>query len=203
MIYYEKYGLYIDNDLVIYYWNKRLDKLMQSSICKNNSGYLMVNTKINTKYVHRIIYETFIGEIPDEYEIDHINTIRTDNRLENLRCCTCKENNNNPLTKIKRSESHKGKLLSKETKRKISEEHKGKSLSEETKRKISKRHKGKLLSETTRKKMSDTHIGMSMKPRSDFGKKYKEHYGIRCSDNLKQYHREHEYYRTHHKCSWE
>lgn len=48
--------------------------------------------------IHRIIWETFKGKIPEGYEIDHINTIRNDNRLENLRLLTHKENCNNPLS---------------------------------------------------------------------------------------------------------
>ena len=96
--YNEKYDLYIDDDLVIYYWDKKLDKLMQRTVCKQSKGYLTVRTKIGIKLVHRLIWETFIGEIPDGYEIDHINTIRTDNRLDNLRLVTHKENCNNPLT---------------------------------------------------------------------------------------------------------
>ena len=107
MKYNDKYDLYIDDDLVIYYWNKKKDKLMQRTISKNN-GYLQVVTKIGRKYVHRVIYETFVGPIPDCYEIDHINTIKTDNRLDNLRCVTHAENNNNPLTRKHNSETMKG-----------------------------------------------------------------------------------------------
>ena len=49
-------------------------------------------------YIHKIIWEAFKGKIPKGYQIDHINTIRNDNRLENLRIVTPKENCNNPLT---------------------------------------------------------------------------------------------------------
>ena len=49
-------------------------------------------------YMHKIIWEAFKGKIPEGYEIDHINTIRNDNRLENLRLVTHKENCNNPLS---------------------------------------------------------------------------------------------------------
>lgn len=60
--------------------------------------------------VHRIIYETFVGEVPDGYEIDHINTIKTDYRLSNLRCVTPKENKNNPLTKEHLKKAMKGRI---------------------------------------------------------------------------------------------
>lgn len=55
MRYNEKYDLYIDEDYVIYYWNKIKDKLMQRPIYKDKDGYLLVNTKIGKKRVHRVI----------------------------------------------------------------------------------------------------------------------------------------------------
>lgn len=108
MKYNSKYDLYIDEDLVIYYWDKHKDKLIQRTKSDNGCGYLRVRTKLGLKMVHRIIWETFNSEIPDGYEIDHINTIKTDNRLCNLRLVTSKENKNNPLTLIHLSKAMKG-----------------------------------------------------------------------------------------------
>jgi len=125
MRYNEKYDLYIDNDLVIYYWSKKKDKLMQRPVYKDKGDYQIVNTKIGLERVHRIIYETFVGPIPDGYEIDHINTIKTDNRLENLRIVTHKENCNNPLTLKHKSEAMKGMSMSEEDRAKISDKLKG------------------------------------------------------------------------------
>lgn len=51
----------------------------------------------------RVVYEVLVGQIPDELEIDHINTERGDNRLENLRIVTHRENLLNPLTRPRRS----------------------------------------------------------------------------------------------------
>jgi hypothetical protein len=34
--------------------------------------------------IHRVVYEAFIGDIPKGMEIDHINNVKIDNRLENL-----------------------------------------------------------------------------------------------------------------------
>lgn len=44
------------------------------------------------KRVHRIVYETYVGTIPANEEIDHINGIKSDNRLSNLQLVSRSEN---------------------------------------------------------------------------------------------------------------
>lgn len=61
---------------------------------RNKNGYIW--TKGGS--LHRIVWEAFNGEIPEGYEIDHINAKRDDNRLDNLRCVTHKDNCNNPIS---------------------------------------------------------------------------------------------------------
>ena len=46
---------------------------------------------------HRLIWEEAYGPIPSGMQIDHINGIRTDNRLENLRLATNQQNSSNRL----------------------------------------------------------------------------------------------------------
>lgn len=48
--------------------------------------------------IHRLVALAFIPNPDGKPEIDHINAIRTDNRAENLRWVTRKENAHNPLT---------------------------------------------------------------------------------------------------------
>jgi hypothetical protein len=42
--------------------------------------------------VHRIVWMAFFGSIPNNLQINHINEVKTDNRLENLECVTAAEN---------------------------------------------------------------------------------------------------------------
>ena len=44
--------------------------------------------------VHRLVWEAFNGQIPEGLQVNHINEIKSDNRLLNLNLMTCKENIN-------------------------------------------------------------------------------------------------------------
>ena len=69
----------------------------------NHNGYNVVYLSRNDERkkfsVHRLVALTFIPNIENKPCVDHINTIRDDNRVENLRWVTHKENCNNELTK--------------------------------------------------------------------------------------------------------
>lgn len=63
--------------------------------------HLSLYGKSKIFYTHRLVAMAFIPNQENKPFIDHINTIRTDNRVENLRWVTRIENNNNPITKSK------------------------------------------------------------------------------------------------------
>ena len=79
---------------------------------KNGDGYFHIGLNKDNhrkKYeTHRLVAQTFIPNPENKAEVDHINTKRDDNRIENLRWATRKENQNNSLTLKKRSDSMKG-----------------------------------------------------------------------------------------------
>lgn len=62
-----------------------------------DKGYVSVNIYVGgvrtTKHVHRILAECFLPNPEGLPEVDHINDIRHDNRLENLRWISKSENN--------------------------------------------------------------------------------------------------------------
>lgn len=165
MRYNEKYDRYVTKEGLVYRYSYKQDRLIQCRLTTSTYGYLRVNVSKPKKkkvFVHRLVYETFVGEIPSGYEIDHINTIRTDNSLENLRLVTHKENSNNPLTLKHSSESKKGNSNAK------------------------------------------GNTNTRCKTYSEFGVKFKEHFGITNYENPKLYHREYLYYSNHNNtCRWE
>lgn len=115
---------------------KRLERVLPDGRCLkelifklnvSGDGYIMVGlTKDSIRkhyYVHRLVAEHFIPHDESRYEVDHIDTNRTNNNVENLRWVTRSENNLNPITR-KRLGHEKGKTLSDEVKLKISQSRK-------------------------------------------------------------------------------
>ena len=77
-------------------------KVLSPYICNGYYAYhLRCSGKTVKAYLHRLIAEAFIPNPKNYPQIDHINTVRTDCRIENLRWCTSKQNQNNPCTREK------------------------------------------------------------------------------------------------------
>lgn len=69
---------------------------------KRPNGYLkttLIKNGIRKDiYIHRLVAQTFIPNPDDKPCVDHIDTNPLNNKSENLRWCTQKENLNNPLS---------------------------------------------------------------------------------------------------------
>ncbi|ATI17090.1 hypothetical protein [Escherichia phage IMM-001] len=61
----------------------------------SGSGYLTFKFYGKRYKVHRVVWMIMVGPIPDGMETDHINHVRDDNRIENLRLVSRIENMKN------------------------------------------------------------------------------------------------------------
>ena len=109
---FNKYKVYKDGRI----WSEHKQCFMKGR--KDKDGYMLFNLvsndgKPHTYKLHRIIGELYCdipdGMSVDELEVDHINTLKYDNRVENLRWCSPKSNHNNPATLVHRSECMRNK----------------------------------------------------------------------------------------------
>lgn len=71
------------------HWAGSAQELAQcypASDANSAQGYIRISRDNQVHLMHRWIWEQLMGPIPEGWEIDHINGVRTDNRIENLRC---------------------------------------------------------------------------------------------------------------------
>lgn len=78
-------------------FSKRTNKILKQNT--TDRGYKTVATKIGGRSgknlcfkIHRLVAEAFIENFENKPYVNHINSKRNDNRVENLEWCTAKEN---------------------------------------------------------------------------------------------------------------
>ena len=111
-----------DREAGVLYWrNKNRNTIRHNyvagSIKGATDGYRRVGIKGKVYLVHRIIMMLCFGHIPENAEIDHINHVRDDNRLVNLRFVTRGENRKNQSVSRKNTSGVTGVYLSKNRKK--------------------------------------------------------------------------------------
>jgi hypothetical protein len=74
--------------------SKRGDAANKETGTLTNNGYVLLWVAGNLQKAHRMAWLYEYGELPD-CDIDHINGIKSDNRIDNLRPATRSENNQN------------------------------------------------------------------------------------------------------------
>lgn len=82
------------------------DRFIRGKILKlgdNQNGYKLVilrkDNKSHAKLIHRLVASSFLGK--SSLHVDHINGVKDDNRLINLRYCTPRENNHFKVLRTK------------------------------------------------------------------------------------------------------
>ena len=112
----------------------------------NKKGYQLVmlckEGIIYPKTVHRLVAETFIPNPENKPNVDHLDTNTHNNKVDNLKWVTQKENCLNPITRKKNSMSkigHKGYLRqhTEKSKKLMSEKAKGRKFSYEHRKHLS------------------------------------------------------------------
>ena len=150
-------------------------------------------------YYHRPYFELIFMK---RIEHRHLHASKENLREETLRKMSKAQKGKKLTEEHKRrvSESMKGRKLSKEHKIKISESRKGIIFSEEHRKNLSLSLKGRKYTEESKRKFSEVHKG---KTRSEFGEKFKEHYGLTKTDNNRLYQKEFAWFKRNKKCRWE
>lgn len=97
-----------DKETGIFQWKKKrrgisTDKHLGTC---NGFGYLRITVLGKSYYAHRLAWFYVYGVWPDQ--IDHINGVKNDNRIANLRSCTDLENKQN---RVKSQSNSKSKTL--------------------------------------------------------------------------------------------
>lgn len=84
-----------------------LDFLQESTKCVNRQGYELVSTGKGRKnmFIHRLVAMTFLENNNNLPEVNHINEITNDNRVENLEWVTKEQNLNHSRYKLGRRRS--------------------------------------------------------------------------------------------------
>lgn len=110
-----------DRETGVLYWRIRGSNTIRRNYVAGSSkgatGYRQVGIKGKVYLVHRIIMMLCFGHIPENAEIDHINHIRNDNRLVNLRFATQGENLKNKSVSSKSTTGVTGVYFSKDKKK--------------------------------------------------------------------------------------
>lgn len=75
-----------DTGKIIHATTKRISSAI------SNRGYAKITLDKKTYSIHRLIYEQFNGPIPENYDIDHIDDNKINNKLSNLQALTRADN---------------------------------------------------------------------------------------------------------------
>jgi hypothetical protein len=108
---YEALGLIIDPE------KGTIHRLIECGGRAKDNGYVHIKLNGRTYCAHRVIWEYKFGPIPHGMQIDHINGVRNDNRIENLRLATHAQNAQNRKLRTDNTSGHVGVTYKKQSRR--------------------------------------------------------------------------------------
>ena len=107
------------------YSNTKKSRILKGGLTKD--GYLQVVLYLNgygkNFTIHRLIWNSFKGIITDDYQINHINEIKTDNKLINLEILLKIDNLNHGTRNLRISKSLSKKVIKLDINNNILEEY--------------------------------------------------------------------------------
>ena len=86
-----RYIIYSDGRI----WSNKRSKFLKASI--HHTGYTRICFNKKDRFIHRLVAEAFIDNPNNLPIINHINEIKSDNRVENLEWCTHRHNTTHSL----------------------------------------------------------------------------------------------------------
>lgn len=106
--------LHYDRTVGVFIWKEHRGKAALGSFAghKDNEGYVKIIYKSRSVRAHRLAWFAVHGRFPYD-EIDHINGVRDDNRINNLRECVSFQNNQNKPIISSNTSGHPGVHLAK------------------------------------------------------------------------------------------
>ena len=99
----------------------RRNKPYKLTKCIDRDGYHIIGLHRKTKKVHRLVAETFMPNPDNLPQVNHIDGVKTNNNVSNLKWCTAAENKQHAYTmsitvSLKGEEHHNSKLTDEQTK---------------------------------------------------------------------------------------
>lgn len=103
-----------------------VERIMSTAGKRYKTIVLYKDGKAKCFSLHNLVWTTFVGPVPEGYEINHMDENPSNNRLDNLNLLTHKQNMNWATVGERMSKSRTGRKVSEETKDKMSKSHIGK-----------------------------------------------------------------------------
>lgn len=102
--------LHYDQETGIFTWKVSTSNRVKVGAvagCPDGRGYLMIRVQSRLYLAHRLAWLYVSGTWPTD-QLDHVNRVRTDNRIENLREVTNKQNGQNKSKSSNNTSGHTG-----------------------------------------------------------------------------------------------